>query len=200
MERVTLVTGGAGSADRLSDTDYREIYDELRSKTTLRQFAEFIGSAVSFAWWSKYERGEARLDRDRKAELRRAVGLPGLPRAVTEVTAGVDPDARVWQVGEGRPDRVVLVGMDAHEPLMLRLNGDLALVSETPVQDAPVTGVTRRRARPNRGSIVVTRGTWERLNAARLRAGKTWDEYLEYWASLFEDPEDLEPVRNGEQS
>ena len=100
-ERVTLVTGGAGSADKLTDTDYREIYgDELRSKTTLRQFAEFIGSKVRFAWWSKYERGEAHLERERRQELRRAVGLAELPRAVTEVTA--DVDTRCTCVAGGR--------------------------------------------------------------------------------------------------
>lgn len=212
MEQVTLVTSGAGSADRLTEADYREIYDELRSKTTLRQFAEFIGSRVSFAWWSKYERGEAHLERERKAELRRAVGLPELPRAVREVTAGVDPDAQVWQVGAGRPDRVVLVGEEAHEPLVLRMNGVLELVAPTPGLSSSsatcgssgeggdleggVTGVTGRRERARRGSIVVTRGTWERLNAARLRAGKTWDAYLDYWAGLLEDPEDVEEQRS----
>lgn len=179
MEVVTLVTEGAERADRLSEADYREIYEELRGKTTLRQFAEFIGSAVSFAWWSKFERGEARLDRERKAELRRAVGLPALPRAVTEVTAGVDPNARVWSVGAGRADRVVLVGEGAHEPLTLRLNGNLRLMGEDEGPEAAVTGVTRRlRARSYR-SLSVRRETWERLSEARLARGLTWEEFLQ---------------------
>jgi len=178
MEPVTLVTAGAGSADTLTDKDYREIYDELRSKTTLRQFAEFIGSKVSFAWWSKYERGEAHLDRERRQELRRAVGLAELPRAVTEVTAEADPDARVWQVGAGRPDRVVMVGRATHEPITLRLNGNLRILDEEPGQVGAVTGVTRSQRARNYKGLSVRRETWERLNAARLRAEQTWDEFL----------------------
>lgn len=178
MESVTLITAGAGSADTLTDGDYREIYDELRGKTTLRQFAEFIGSGVSFAWWSKYERGEAHLDRERRQELRRAVGLEELPRSVTEVTGTADADARIWQVGDGQPDRVVMVGRATHEPITMRLNGDLRILDEEDIQKRVVTGVTgSQRARNYRG-LSVRRETWERLNVSRLRAGMTWDEFL----------------------
>lgn len=182
---VTLVTADAESAEELSDRDYREIYDELRSKMTLRVFVKFIKSQVSFAWWSKFERGEAKLDRERRAELRRIVGLAALPRAVTEVTAAVDPNARVWQVGNGQPDRVVLVGRELHEPVLLRLNGNLQVVAEAEGRDlgddAAVTAVTgARRARTYKG-LSVRRETWERLNSARLRAGLSWDEFLGRW-------------------
>ena len=69
---VTIITTNASSADTLADGDYRDIYDELRQKCPLRQFAETIHSAVSFAWWNKYERGEAVLNRERRNELRTA--------------------------------------------------------------------------------------------------------------------------------
>jgi hypothetical protein len=190
---VTLVTSAAASADELSDTDYREIYDELRSKATLRQFAEFIKSKVSFAWWSKFERGSAHLDRERRQELRRAVGLAPLPPTVTEATETVSPNAMVWRVGNGTPDRVVLMfGEEAHEPITFRLNGSLQIVDEECVQSSVVTGVTRPRDRSSYAGLSVRRETRKRLNAARVRSGQTWDEFLSYWTSLLEDPEDLE--------
>jgi hypothetical protein len=175
---VTRVTSRAVSSDDLSEKDYREIYDEIRQRCTLRKFAEFIGSRVSFAWWQQYEAGSKPLSQDRRNELRRAVGLPLLPMTIAQATEAVDPDATVWQIGEGRPDRVVLVGEDAHEPMTLRLNGDLRMVSETPDQKGDVTGVTRPRRAAARSSIVIGRAAWERLNERRLRDGLSWEAFL----------------------
>jgi hypothetical protein len=199
--RVTLVTAGAGSAEQLSEADYREIYEELRNRTTLRLFAEFVESKVSFAWWSKYERGEARLDRERKAELRRAVGLPPLPVSVAEATAGVDPDARVWRVGDGapaapaQPDRVILVGAEVAVPLTLRLNGDLQVSFDCapagrsaqdadPAEECLVTGVTRPRRRVLSRAVRFSPDRWERLSSLRKEAGMTWDEFADWVATL----------------
>jgi hypothetical protein len=192
---VTLITRRAGSADDLTEQDYREIYDELRSKCPLRQFAEAIHSQVSFAWWSKYERGEAHLTRARRAELRAAVGLPALPPAVADVLAGVDPDASVYQVGESSticpPDRVILVEAEAHEPLTLRLNGDLQIVGmdgmdgmDKAVENGHVTGVTRTRRRVATKAIRLYPETWERLSALRREAGMSWEEFGGWVAEL----------------
>lgn len=134
MTTVTLVTTCAQSADDLTDADYRDIYDELRVKCSLDTFVVTIGSAVSKAWWSKYERGEATLTRSRRAELRAAVGLPPLPPAVADALANVDPDASVYQVGGQRASRVVLVGADV-SAVNLRLNGACTV-------EPHVTGVT----------------------------------------------------------
>lgn len=175
MPRVTLVTANAASADQLTDADYRDIYDELREKASLDKFVTAIGSTVSKAWWSKYERGEAHLDRKRKAELRRAVGLPDLPRAVTEVAATINPDARVWQVGVAQPDRVVLVGSDVTAPLDLRMNGNLEL---DPAPGSLVTSVTGARRNRSYKSLSVSVATYQRLAEARVARNLTWDEYL----------------------
>lgn len=178
---VTIVTANAASADTLTDADYRDIYDELRSKCPLRQFADLIQSAVSFAWWSKYERGEAVLNHARRAELRAAVGpqlLPPLPPTVAAVTATIDPDATIYQVGDGIIDRAILIGDRAPAPLMLRINGNVAVVADDGDETSRVTGVTPpRRARNTRG-LSVGGETYERLSAARQAAGLTWDAYL----------------------
>lgn len=175
---VTLLTRAAASAETLTDADYREIYDELRSKCALRQFAAAIGSAVSFGWWSNYERdASAVLSRARRNELRRAVGLPELPVTVAQAVAGVDPDATVYQVGAAAAARVVLVGADAPPALTLRLNGALAVADDVP-QNADVMAVTCPRRRAPRGTILVSIALRQRLNAARVAAGQTWEEYL----------------------
>lgn len=188
---VTIVTTAAASADTLTEADYRDIYDELRSKCPLRQFADLIHSAVSFAWWSKYERSEAHLTRARRAELRAAVGLPALPPAVADVLATVDPDATIYQVGAGASDRVIMVGSDVHDTLDLRFNGSLRALAE-PGDNPHVTGVTPPRDRSSLAGLTVRRETKNRLDAARRRSGLTWDEFLSYWASLLETPEDSE--------
>lgn len=175
---VTIVTAGAASADDLTDSDYRDIYEELRSRCALRQFADAIHSGVSFAWWSKYERREATLNHDRRAELRAAVGLPPLPPTIASVAATIDPDATVYRVGEGNIDRAILVGDRAPAPLTLRLNGARAVVADEGGETSRVTGVTPpRRARNTRG-LSVRGETYERLSAARQAAGLTWDAYL----------------------
>jgi hypothetical protein len=188
---VTLVTSTSASADTLTDADYRDIYDELRSKCPLRQFADLIHSAVSFAWWSKYERGEAHLNRPRRAELRAAVGLPALPPAVADVLAAVDPDASIYQVGAGASDRVLLVGSDVTDTLDLRLNGSLRVLDEEPARNSHVTAVTPPRDRSSYAGLTVRRETRNRLDAARVRSGLTWDQFLSYWASRLEVQEDV---------
>lgn len=183
MPPVTTVTTRAESAENLTDAQYREIFDELRSKTSLRQFAEFIHSGRSFAWWSKYERGETALDRQARQELRAIVGLPALPPTVAEACTAVAPDATVYQVGTATPDRVVLVGSDIHEPLALRLNGHLEATGD-PVAESHVTPVTRARLRLPTKAVRLSPDNWNRLSALRKEAGMTWDEFAAWVAEL----------------
>lgn len=178
MTAVTILTAGAASAETLSDAEYRDIYDELRAKCSLRQFAEFIGSEKSFAWWSKYERGEAALSRAARNELRRAVGLPALPTTVAEAVAAADPDATVYVIGPAPADRLVLLSAAEHEPLTLRVNGACEIVAADHPTESHVTPVTSTERGAVRGSIHLDRVAWQRLNQARLRAGLTWAQFL----------------------
>ncbi len=130
--------------DTLTAADYRDIYEELRSKCSLARFVALAGSQVSKAWWSKYERGDAQLTHERRNELRAAVGLPALPDPPARILARVHPDATIWQIGAAQPDCAILIGADAHAPLTLQINGDLRI--EAPAQIAHVTPVTPPQA------------------------------------------------------
>lgn len=170
MALVTEVTRNAES-DTLTASDYREIYEELRSNHTLRQFVAMTQTRYSIAWWSKYERGELELTREARNELRQAVGMPQLAPTVAEAVASADPNATVYRVGERRPNRIVLVGHD--EPLTMRLNGSLTVDDVVP--DVRVTAVTRRARRV---SVKLDTALHDRLNQARMAKGLTWAEFL----------------------
>lgn len=170
---VVEVTRAAG-ADSLTDAEYHEIFEELRGKHSLREFALLSQTRYSIAWWSKIERG-AMLTRDARNDLRRAVGLAPLPPTVAQATARADPGAVVYQVGAAQASHIILVGHPT--PLTLRLNGKLdasegfgglALQSH-------VTEVTRPR---NRRAISVPCELWQRLNEARRAAGSSWAIFL----------------------
>jgi len=181
---ITLLTRNA-AADNLTDQDYREIYDELRSRCPLRQFAETIHSGVSFAWWSKYERSEPRLNHDRRNELRAAVGLPTLPPEVSAALASVSPNAAVWRYGHGTADQVLLVAEASHDqPVTVRLSGDLQIVSDDPPRHSPVTAVTPSRRRATTKAIRLYPETWERLSMLRREANMSWDEFAAWIADL----------------
>jgi hypothetical protein len=176
---VALVTALAEAGD-LSADEYRRIYDQVASGRSLRNVELALRSGVTFGWWAKYAAGEKVLDRERKNELRVWAGLPLLPPSVGEaVAAGAHPDAAVYQVGEGIASRVILVGADV-PAVNLRLNGNFFTVVETPTlpDNTAVAACTGRYSRKPGGTIHLTRGTWERLNAARLRAKQTWDTFL----------------------
>lgn len=179
---VETVTRDAG-ADDLTDQDYRDIYDELRGQHSLRAFVEIVASRYSFAWWSKYERGDVELTRDARTELRRAVGLPLLPPTIAQATTDVDPNAVVYRVGHERLTRVVLVGHP--RPLTIHLNGTLAAREDDagdaddiadPPPDPHVTEVTRRKKRQ---TISLDPELHRRLNAARQAAGVTWAAFFQ---------------------
>lgn len=170
---VTVVTRNA-DADDLTDSDYHDIYVELRGQHTLREFAALSQTRYSIAWWSKIEHG-ADLTREARNDLRRAIGLPMLPLTVAQATASATPGAVVYQVGSDPATRIILVGHPA--PVTMRLNGKLD-VSEDLGQlalQSHVTEVTRPR---NRRAISVPSELWQRLNEARQAAGATWPIFL----------------------
>ena len=177
---VTTVTARAVASDQLSDRDYRDIFDELRTKGSLRAFVDVLASQYSIAWWSKYERDEVQLTRAARQELRRAVSLPALPPTVAEATAAADPDATVYQVGEQPADRIILVGPDAHD-LDLHLNGQLTVA---PAPGPAVTPVTRLRSRKPTKAIRLSPAQWDRLQQLRQDAHLTWDELADWIARL----------------
>ncbi len=191
---VTRVTTAPAESDDLQPSDYRDIYDELRTKCSLRLFCETIRSQYSIAWWSKFERGEMQLTREARQELRAVVGLAPLPPTVQEATAAIRPDAAVYQVGTVGHDapagRVVLVGADAPAALTLHLNGHLT-VDDASAAQAPEPLVTRlqRPSQPRTPSkaIRVSPESFERLQGHRKALGLTWDALLVGMLDLLEE-------------
>ena len=72
---VTVVTQNA-THDDLTDSDYAEIFAELRQQHSLAQLCELLRSQYSRAMWNKYERGDGALTRPMRSELRAAVSVP----------------------------------------------------------------------------------------------------------------------------
>jgi hypothetical protein len=182
--KTKLLTIAAELAEDLTEDDYRCIYDELREKCSLRQFAEFIHSDVSHAWWGRYENQIVQLHHERRNELRRAVGLPELPWTVAQSLSNVSPNAAVWALGEQPAEHVVLVGGDAPQELTMRLNGKLTVIEDAP-QEARVMGLTRRKTHKVHKTVNLSPTTWERLNTARKSAGLTWEQLAAQWAETL---------------
>ncbi len=182
---VRVLTRDA-SVDALSDTDYREIYDEVRGfdavtgryAVSLDEFVGLVGSQFSKAAWSKYHRGELELNRTMRSELRAAVGMPVLPPTVVEAVQGVDPDAEVVQVGDDLVRRVVLVGTGERVTLVCNGTVEVARGEGRGAEDAApgsrVTAVTR-----DRKGVFVPAPVFERVNALRRASGLSWVEVLE---------------------
>jgi len=175
---VSLVTALAETGD-LSADEYRAIYDRVATGRSLRNVELALRSSVSFGWWAKYAAGQKVLDRERKNELRAWAGLPQLPPSVGEAVAEhVHPDAAVYLVGDQPASRVVLVGADVSD-IDLHVNSHVATITAwSPAPGSREVGCNGRYMRRPGGTIHLTRGTWERLNATRLRAGQTWEEFL----------------------
>ena len=128
---VTLVTAFSKTAD-LSDTEYRQIYDQVATGRSLRNIELALRSAVSFAWWGQYASGTKALDLDRKNELRVWAGLPELPPTpAAAVAAAAHPDAAVYRVGFEIASRVVLIGADV-PAVNLRINGNCTVIDAPP--------------------------------------------------------------------
>ena len=176
MTTIFHITTRLSGVDDLTADDYRDIYNELRSKMPLRRFVAFIGSTVSFTWWSLYEGGERPLSDDRRNELRRAVGLPPLaPTVVGALASAVADDAHIYRIGDTPAHTVILSSVP--EPITICLDNGVHILPAGPAVNASVTPVTRPRNRAPRKTIELSPTTWKRLNSARP-AGQTWDDYL----------------------
>lgn len=177
---TTLTT--AATYDDLTDSDYRDIYDEIRAGHALRGFIEVAGSTLSASWWSQWEKGGKNLTRRARNDLRRAVGLPLLPPTVEEaVAAHVHPDATVARVGDDPQARRVLL-LATGDDVTVTWNGSGPQMAAS----ADVTGVARtqpentvrRSRRTKRAALSVSVELHEQLNAARQRAGLSWPAFL----------------------
>lgn len=172
----------AATHDNLVDADYRDIYDELRSGCSLREFIALAGSTLSASWWSQWEHGEKRLTRRARNDMRRAVGLPQLPPTVEEaIAAHVHPDATVARIGDDTQARRVLV-LATSADVTITWNGSGPQMATTP-NVTGVHGVLRQNTtygtgRARRAALSLPVDFHARLNAARLVAGETWPEFL----------------------
>jgi len=181
---VTEVTANA-TRDSLTNSDYRDIYDEVRAldsqsgkyTMSLDKFVTLVTSAYSKAQWSKYHNGQAELTRTMRNELRLAIGYPALPATLEEAVATAHPDARVVQVGSEQATNIVMIGHN--EPVTVHVNGDISV-------DANVTEVTggTRRHRPRRRLIRPVAS--EAQNKRRIAAGLSWREVIEAGLAEYE--------------
>ena len=138
------------TADNLSDSDYRDIYDELRGRqgdsgaytVSLDKFVALTSSRYSKALWAKYQSGEASLNRTQRSELRVAVGLAALPYTVEEAAGTADPDALVVRIGDDKPHSIIMVA--TRKELEISVNGAITAKETQGTPIARVTSVTRR--------------------------------------------------------
>lgn len=188
MITVTTVTRNA-TRDDLSADDYRDIYRELRQydeqarryAVSLDKFIGMIGSQFSKALWNKYDHGEKELNRDQRNELRKAVGLTLLPMTISEATADVDPDAEVVKVGDGTPQKVIL--LTSCEPLTLTVNGE--------IEADPLTSHVTEVTRPLRGRKPIIRPVASiDQNKRRMAVSASWGEIIEAGLKALEGNDD----------
>lgn len=186
-EVVTTLTGNA-TQDDLTDAQYREIYDELRTGHSLEGLRELIGSEFSRALWNQYERGEKALNRAMKSELRRAVGLKIRPPTVTEaVEAHADPDAEVVKVGTGPATRVVLLDGGETRTLYSTPQGvEVEANGGKPAQSAPTTPAPAPRARNYRG-LSVEKETYGEADTVRRELGLSWNNFVQQAIRLLKE-------------
>jgi hypothetical protein len=172
------------SRDSLSDQDYRDIYQEVRGyddttgayRVSLDNFVTQIGSQFSKALWSKYHNGHAELNRTMRNELRAAVGLDRLPLTLGEAVAGVDPDARVVQIGDRQPDQVLLIG--APGPLRITVNGEVR------AEQAAALGAAPRPARAGRRLVRPVASSQQ--DERRQALGRSWGEIIDAGLAVLE--------------
>ena len=141
---VTKVTADA-TLDDLSAADYMDIYLELRQTTSLDKFIAIIGSTYTKAVWSRYERGDYKLNRQMRDELRSAMPhlFSPLPLTVADAVArNTSPDAAVWMVGDGVAERVILVA--GHESMTLHVNGSVTEVPKVPCNTSNTSAAPRK--------------------------------------------------------
>ena len=189
---IKLVTSVTGRRDTLTDSDYRDIYTELRETYTLAAFIARTGSQVSRSWWSQYEAGAKKLDWQRKNELRRAVGLPELDPPILDAIA-TTAEAEVWQVGETPADRVLLLSPEVSHSTIITLNGRVS-INDLPIPVKPVSvAVTPVTLHPRTTVGIGGIRPTTRSRLADLRRGnETWDALLLRLAHYAETARDDE--------
>ena len=172
---VTQVTENA-TRDDLSDSDYRDIYEELRRNRSLDAFCALVGSQYSKGWWSRYEHDDMKITRPARNELRRGVGLPQLPLTTEEAIHLADPDARVYRVGNETPRRVVLIGASGPVALRCDESGVTATIAKAVVR--PVTATYK--------GLSVPSSIYSRLDALRRSRAVSWGQLLTELADRWE--------------
>lgn len=168
---VTVVTRNA-TADNLTDSDYGEVFAELRQQHSLAQLCVLLRSKYSRALWNKYERSDMQLTRTMRNELRAAVGLPVLPPTLEEVAATVNPDALVVKVGEEAPHSMILLGTAGS--LTIGVNGCITARYTTTPLEAPVTPVTRAQRKRYHRPVAT-----EAQEARRVALDVGWQDIIE---------------------
>ena len=146
MTSVTPVTTPETRLDDLTNQDYRDIYEELRRGRSLAEFCTLIQTAVHKSWWSQYEAGGRHLNTERKNELRRSVSRGELAPDVSKALEAVTSDARIWRVGTGDANHVIMLAPDAPRTLTVSLNHTIHVITPDDASNAAetvVTGVTR---------------------------------------------------------
>lgn len=168
---VTVVTRNA-TQDGLTDSEYAEIFAELREQHSLAQLCELLRSQFSRALWNKYERGGMELTRQMRNELRAAVGLPVLPPTLEEVAATINPDALVVKVGDETPHSLILLGTSGS--LTIGFNGTIVARYTTAPLDPLVTSVTRAQRRRYHRPVAT-----EAQEGRKQALGVEWKDVIE---------------------
>lgn len=203
MPALKTLTDQAATDD-LTLEDYWDIYhfelrqwdDQAPSRSgrgpgeynlSLTDFCAVYSPDMSKAMWSKFhtawnagdtEEAARVLTRRARNILRRGVGRPELPPTVGDVLAGVDPNARVVQIGEdGRPRLAILIaaGADADHPLRLHISSTVRLLDEAPARPA--------RARPKSVRPLFSPSLDERR---RRLDGVSWNDIAERGLAAYE--------------
>ena len=153
---MQLVTSNA-TQDELTETDYRDMFDEMRTTGSYATIADRLHSVYSKASWRKYELGQMELTRIMRNELRAANNLPPLPPTITEAVSIASQDASVWWDGSETPTTISMT--DATMP-----------------RNQGYTG--RGEAKRREGYVSVSRATTAQ-NERRVALGVSWQEIIE---------------------
>lgn len=152
---VRTITVNA-SQDDLTEQDYREIFEELREKYSLRVLEELLASTYTYGTWDRYAKGKWVLTRQAKSELRRAIGLDALPLTILESVADVDADAEVIEIGDKPKNRVFLTSKS--DNMIISANGVVT------ARLLPCTGCTRARSHRTRREMTAGQAAvWDKL-------------------------------------
>ena len=172
MTPVTKVTTGR----ILTDEDYCEMYAELEGDGTPHTVVKRIGEPPSAAAWYKWRKGDGPLTANMQAKLRSAHGIT----TVMDACAMSSETATVYQVGEGVPDTVVMVALS--EPVTLRVNGSVSVVTDCHAIPSNSSGDARKRIRRTYSRPCAT----EAQNSRKEALGVSWAEVIDAGLRMYE--------------